>query len=1018
MDILDSLFRRPSSWPDKSSLRSGFIQAVAQLKSIYRDRKRAQLTPWYLLMGLPGSGKSSLLQNESAVAWRKISSYREADNNACCDWWHTGAAVVVDLDGRYMMPNDNQDNAHWYGFTELLQRHRKPQAINAVLLVVSACELMQSDAEGRRRQAARLRQQLDELQMRCARRVPCYLIVSKADSLAGFDDYFAALSPIERQQIWGFTLPAHADGEQLAQHMKSLQDCLRAILPQRLQAERDVVGRRSMLGFSLQFEQLQSLILQFVGVCFPTTSVSTKAITDSPELRGVYLTGGAVNARVRHFLDSLFRDVIFSDPAIAQATSAHRRNASARYRTGMTAIITATVLALACLSVAFTSQQRGIRAVSELLHRAEDTPTKGSQTTLEQADNAISLLERASALAIANDAHRISIPGMREQTHVDAIRAIHNATLEHRWLPALSDTVLQQLPNYEDNDAQFNALKAWLMLIDPGHRDLRYLLHWFDTSPIFDATQRAQIHSRLSLLHKLDPRFAVPSADIRTVTPLQQKLRSISLQERIYNLIRTRYLGQALALKPLLGANVDAVFVIDDQSLWNVPAFFTAPTYRALKFNADMPELNQVEHEQWVLDDVARPLNRQQRQQLALDLQQRYQHDYANSWNRLFNELSVRQASSPASLLQLLQPLSDADTSPLTALLRVVSEHTQVLQGSYPTLFVTPGKAAALTTTLSDLRSWLNTVYRADDIGDAAVNTMTSASDNLDPPRQTLVFAEELPAPVSRWIAALARAARNAIANTASGNLDAQWRQQVADFCKAHIGGQYPFTNVGGRMVSYSNFVDYFRPGGIEDSFVRRQLGNDIDRNYWSPRRGAAIRPSASALQMMKQAQKIRLAFFGGADPGFSYRITPTRMSARLQQFDMTVGTAHLQYSHGPRLASRFAWPQQNEAISTRFTTLNGSTVARNYSGAWALYRMMDASKRIEHADNGAIRLTLREGEQDIELALSPLPAAEQDNLQLLYGAQAAAPVPGTMMSASPLYRDLLSDYRCIDRLR
>jgi type VI secretion system protein ImpL len=1017
MDYFNSLLRRPPSWPAKSSLQSGFVQVVAQLKSIYRNQRRAQLAPWYLLMGLPGSGKSSLLQNESSVAWRKISSYHEVDSNITCDWWHTGAAVVVDLDGRYMVPNENQGNARWFGFTGLLQRHRKPTAVNAVLLVVSASELMQSDAEGRRRQAGLLRQQLDELQMRCSRRIPCYLIVSKSDSLAGFGDYFAAISPIERQQIWGFALPAQADGEKLTQHMKSLLDRLQSILPQRLQAERDAAARRSMLGFPLQFEQLQSHILQFVGVCFPSTCLAAKATTDAPELRGVYLTGGAASARARYFLDSLFSDVIFSDPTIAQVTSAHRRNASASYRTGVAAVVVTTMLALACWSVAFANQQRGIKAASEILLRSENMLTYGSPTTLEQADNAISLLQRAAALATANSAYRITMLGMREQTHVDAIQAIQDTTLEQRWLPTLSERVLQQVPHYEDNDAQFNALKAWFMLIDPTHRDMRYLQHWFDTSSLFDATQRAQIHSRLNLLHKLNPRFAVTSADTRTVAPLQQKLRSISLQERIYNLIRTRYLGQTLALKPLLGANTDAVFVVHDQSLWNMPAFFTAPTYRALKFNANMPEINEVEREQWVLDDIARPLSQQQRQQLALDLQQRYQQDYVNSWNRLFNGLSVRQAASPAELLHLLQPLSDADTSPLTTLLHVASEHTQVLEGSYPTLVVTPTKAATLATTLADLRNWLNTVYRADDIGDAAVNTMASPGDYLDPPRRTLVFAEELPVPVSHWIAALAHAARNFIANTASGNRDTEWRQQVADFCKAHIGNRYPFANTSGRTVSYGNFVDYFRPGGIEDSFVRTQLGNDIDRNNWSPRPGAAIKPSSSALQMMKQAQKIRLAFFDNANPGFAYRITPTRMSAKLQQFDMIADTANLHYSHGPRLAYRFAWPQQDEAISTRFTSLNGSTVARNYSGAWALYRMMDASTRIEHTDNGAIRLTLREGGQDMELALSPLQEAAQDNVKLPYNAQTAAPVPLTMAS-NPLHRDLLSGYRCIDRLR
>jgi type VI secretion system protein ImpL len=1003
MQILHALLRRPFSAGTNPSLRSSFEATVAQLRSACRNQRGCTELPWYLLMGRTGAGKSSLLQGSSAGTWRKIGSHREPEGDRGCDWWFTGRAVVVDINGRYLMPDDNHDNTRWQGFTELLQRYRKPQAINAAILLVSADDLLHADDEDRQRHARQLQQQLEDLQIRRARRVPCYLVISKCDLLAGFSDYFSALSPDERRQVWGITLPADAGNEQVAQQLQALHTTLGAMLPQRLQSERDAASRRGMAGFPLQFQQLQSHASQFVAAVFADSRVD-----HSPALRGVYFSGAA---NARYFSDSLFGDVIHPDVA-AVAAQTKPRGAFAFQHAGVAAIATATVIALGSWVTAFALQQRDIDAAGVLLHRSESTlANKKAPLALPQAGDAISLLQRAEALASQHDRGWIASLGMRERSLSTAIRTAHDRTLEQQWLPALADAVLRNLLASDDDAAQFNALKTWLMLTDPLHRDINYLMRWFDTSAAFDETTRTSIQSGLHRLYQHNPDFAVPYAHTSAVSQLQRKLRSITSQERIYNIIRSRYQGQSLALKPQLGPRADSVFVIDDPSLWNIPALYTAATYRALKFDADMPELIEVEREQWVLGNTMQPPGRRQRQQLALDVQRRYQQDYANHWNHLLNALSLRKAGTPALLLGLLQPLSDAETSPLNALLRIAGEQTRVLEGSYPTLSVTPAKAAILSSTLGELRGWLNGVYRSDDIGDAALNTMAAGSEHLDPPRNTQVFSEELPAPVSQWIATLARTAADSIAGTASGSLETAWREQVADFCRANIGNHYPFAQTARRAALYNNFADYFAAGGIEDSFVRTRLGTDIDRSSWTPKPGAAIRLSATVLQMMKRAQMIRQAFFTTPDGGFSFRVTPVRMSAGLQQFAIDAGSTRLQYSHGPRLATQFLWPQDADAISTHFTSLNGSTVTRNFSGVWALYRMMDTATPVTHGD----RLLLREGTQEVELALVPARISSQR------GFATRKDTPGARLdatAANPLQRELLLGYRCIDRLR
>jgi len=188
---------------EQSALRECFYDVGAKLKSKYR---RKNTLPWYLLLGFPQSGKSSLLRHESESAWRRIGSHRESNSGHDCDWWLADQAVIVDISGRYLQPDENRDDSQWQKFAELLQRYRKPHAVNAVIVVVSAAELRDAEEENLRQRAGLLKQCLHDLQSSSQVRIPFYLVVSKCDSLTGFSDYFASMPSEERRQVWGVAL--------------------------------------------------------------------------------------------------------------------------------------------------------------------------------------------------------------------------------------------------------------------------------------------------------------------------------------------------------------------------------------------------------------------------------------------------------------------------------------------------------------------------------------------------------------------------------------------------------------------------------------------------------------------------------------------------------------------------------------------------------------------------------------------------------------------------------------------
>ncbi len=96
----------------------------------------------------------------------------------------------------------------------LLTRYRARQPINGVVLAVSVQDLLHQSRDEQYRQAVLLRKRLLDLRRRFNIRFPLYLIVTKADRLAGFSQYFSRFDGPELEQYWGMTFPWPCDGGQ------------------------------------------------------------------------------------------------------------------------------------------------------------------------------------------------------------------------------------------------------------------------------------------------------------------------------------------------------------------------------------------------------------------------------------------------------------------------------------------------------------------------------------------------------------------------------------------------------------------------------------------------------------------------------------------------------------------------------------------------------------------------------------------------------------------------------------
>ena len=197
---------------DEVVLKDKLKDALATLKAASGGKKDYLYDlPWYLLIGPPGSGKTTALVNSGL----KFPLSRGATPAAIagvggtryCDWWFTEDAVLIDTAGRYTTQDSDAklDKQSWFSFLDLLKKSRPRQPINGVMVAISLEDLMTLSSAELAAHANAIRARLLELHDRLKVDFPVYALFTKADLVAGFIEYFGYLSENGRKQVWGAT---------------------------------------------------------------------------------------------------------------------------------------------------------------------------------------------------------------------------------------------------------------------------------------------------------------------------------------------------------------------------------------------------------------------------------------------------------------------------------------------------------------------------------------------------------------------------------------------------------------------------------------------------------------------------------------------------------------------------------------------------------------------------------------------------------------------------------------------
>ncbi|MCH9769439.1 MAG: 50S ribosome-binding GTPase [Gammaproteobacteria bacterium] len=221
--------------------------------------------PWILVLGPKSAGKTQLLNHANL---QHAQTQTTANNDSIkptqlIDYWVNSQALFIDTSGELTI-NHSQDNSKlqfWFSLMKLIKRYHHHRALDGILLVIDFPTLSQVNSERYQQTLAQFSQYLELLRDHPGK-LPITLIITQADRIKGFDEYFSNLTEAERQQ--GFGIEFHADK---ACNQASIQKQLNKFIQQlnqrliwRLHHEQSINRRNRIQEFPLQMEKITNIL--------------------------------------------------------------------------------------------------------------------------------------------------------------------------------------------------------------------------------------------------------------------------------------------------------------------------------------------------------------------------------------------------------------------------------------------------------------------------------------------------------------------------------------------------------------------------------------------------------------------------------------------------------------------------------------------------------------------------------------------------------------------------------------
>jgi type VI secretion system protein ImpL len=728
-----------ASAEEVAALRDKLTNALTLLKRASKSRGYLYEQPWYAIIGPPGAGKTTALLNAGLTfplaAEMGQGPIAGVGGTRMCEWMFTDDAVLIDTAGRYTTQDSDAavDKAGWDAFLSLLKRTRPRQPLNGVIIAIAMNDIAAASPPERLAHARAIRRRVKELTDQLGVRMPVYAIVTKADLLAGFSEFFDDLDREKRGAVWGTTFPLNSgDAGAFAAEFDLLVERLNQRLIDRLQAERSPERRVAIAGFPAQVSSLRQPLIEFVQEAFGGTRLDP-----APFLRGVYFASGTQEgtpidrltgalargfgidqqrapslrpeAGKSYFLTRLLRDVIFGEAMlVSRDPAAVRRAWMLRLGAAGLACLVALVGAAALIQTSTVNKA----AISQEDAAVGAYVTAAKELPLDPVNDAnfekvAPVLDMARALPFGAQVPATEtqwFPGLSQVGKLGAgADQIYANALNNIFLPRLLWRLEGQMrAKITDAPFLYEATRTYLMLGSQGPLDRPSIKAWMRLD--WQAAYPGALNQKLrdSLATHLDALLDQPlphvALDGALIDEARRTFSRVSLAERVYQVIRRS--PDATGLPPWVPADAAGVAGANlftrrsgAKMTDGLPGLYTVDGFYKVVL-PDLPRaLTEVAGDSWVLGkqsefSVADP----RAATLQQDVVKLYTNEYAANWDGFLADLDLPPLTSSQQSVQTLYVLSSPQ-SPMRDMLNGIVKQLKLAHP--PPVAATPAGAAA-----------------------------------------------------------------------------------------------------------------------------------------------------------------------------------------------------------------------------------------------------------------------------------------------------------------------------------
>lgn len=557
-----------------AEINSKFASVLTEMKrSKLGGKKFLRDMPWYVIIGPPGSGKTTALRQSGLHFPIDLSDdLKGVGGTRNCDWFFTEDAVLVDTAGRYVQQQSDPeiDSAEWLGFLDMLKKHRGKRALNGVILTLSLKELLAGETAVREH-GREIRKRLAELRERLQIQLPVYLMLTKVDLVPGFEAFFGSLPTKDREQVWGATLPTDAriDRTTIEREAKALLANLETRLTSRMAEDVPLEQRAEVFRFPAQVERLEAPLKLLIDTVFGESRYE-----ESPWLRGFYLTsatqeGSPIDRLVgelagsfglnadnparrpfgekrSYFLRNMLTDLIFPEAGLGTFDAAAEERRKWIWRGSIAGASLVTLLAGLLFLFSFLRYSGGIddqeRQLADLSGRLANVAARQAPTDPLDLELALEGVTEVKAAATEVPTSPLTYIGptarseLAEAQRIAYDRGLRNI-LEPRMVAMLEATMWRQI---RDPEYLLGALKVYYMMTGLAAVDREFAAQWWQdqlplNAPIDPFPTEAALEHQLAAIDRMgsEERKIAPDQDL--VQQALQSICTIPLAARAYS---------------------------------------------------------------------------------------------------------------------------------------------------------------------------------------------------------------------------------------------------------------------------------------------------------------------------------------------------------------------------------------------------------------------------------------------------------------------------------------------------